>query len=108
MTAKDDFYSVVDREARNDAERHESRVLFDALERRRSEVGGVAQIPARDEKLSEKILTEAKKRSVQITASRQASVSQALQTPSQPIPWWLWLAWLVAIAAVVAAFSFYG
>jgi hypothetical protein len=108
MPEPEDLYSVVDREAKDEAERRDSRVLFDALHARRSEVGGLSQIPIRDNKLSEKILSEARKRSAQISASRQSSISQALQPPARPIPWWLWVAWLIAIAGVVAAFSVYG
>jgi hypothetical protein len=108
MTTQNDFYSVVDREAKNDVERRDSRVLFDALQSRRDEIGGAAQIPARDAKLSEQILGEARKRSAHIKASRQASISQALHPPSRPIPAWLWFAWLLAVAGVVAAFTYFG
>ena len=108
MSAPEDLYAVVDREAKDAAERHESRVLIDALHSRRGLLGGASQIPARDAKLSEQILGEARKRSAQISASRQASISQALTPPTKPIPWWLWLAWAVAIAAVALAFRFLG
>ncbi len=108
MSAPEDHYSVVDREAKDDTERRESRVLIDALRSRREQLGGSSQIPARDSKLSEQILGEARKRSAQISASRQASISQALTPPIKPIPWWLWLAWLLAIAGVVTAFRFLG
>ena len=108
MPEPEDIYSVVDREAKDDAERRDSRVIYDALLARRSEVGGLSHIPIRDNKLSEQILGEARKRSAQISASRQSSISQALQPPARPIPWWLWLAWIVAITGVVVAFSIYG
>lgn len=108
MSAPEDLYAVVDREAKDDAERRESRVLIDALRNRRDQLGGSSQIPLRDSKLSEQILGEARKRSAQISASRQASISQALTPPTKPIPWWLWLAWAVAIAAVVLAFRYLG
>ena len=108
MSAPEDHYSVVDREAKDDSERRESRVLIDALRSRREQLSGSSQIPARDTKLSEQILGEARKRSAQISASRQASISQALTPPTKPIPWWLWLAWVLAIAGVVAAFRFLG
>ena len=106
MANSEDIYATVDSEAKDDAERRESRVLLDALTSRRDQLGGVAQIPAHDQKLSEQILAEAKKRSAQISASRQQSVSQSLQPPTRPIPWWLWVAWIVAVAGVVIAFSF--
>lgn len=108
MSSREDLYSVVDREAKDDAERRESRVLVDALRSRRDQLDGASQIPARDPKLSEQILGEARKRSAQISASRQASISQALNASAKPIPWWLWLAWILAVAAVVSAFSFLG
>jgi hypothetical protein len=108
MGSREDIYSVVDKEAKDDAERRESRVLVDALRSRRDQLDGASQIPAKDPKLSEQILGEARKRSAQISASRQASISQALNPPSKPIPWWLWLAWILAIAGVVSAFSFFG
>ena len=108
MPEPEDIYSVVDREAKDEAERRDSRVLYDALLARRGEVGGLSHIPIRDNKLSEQILGEARKRSAQISASRQSSISQALQPPARPIPWWLWLAWIVAITGVVIAFSIYG
>ena len=108
MASRDDLYATVDQEAKDDAERRESRVLVDALRTRRDQLDGASQIPAKDAKLSEQILGEARKRSAQISASRQASISQALHPPSKPIPWWLWLAWILAIAAVVVAFSFLG
>ncbi len=108
MSSREDLYSVVDRESKDDAERRESRVLVDALRSRRDQLDGASQIPARDPKLSEQILGEARKRSAQISASRQASISQALNAAAKPIPWWLWLAWILAVAAVVSAFSFLG
>lgn len=108
MSAPEDHYSVVDREAKDDTERRESRVLIDALRSRREQLSGSSQIPARDSKLSEQILGEARKRSAQISASRQASISQALTPPTKPIPWWLWLAWILAVTGVVTAFRFLG
>ena len=80
MSSREDLYSVVDREAKDDAERRDSRVLVDALHSRRDQLDGASQIPAKDAKLSEQILGEARKRSAQISASRQASISQALST----------------------------
>lgn len=106
MASREDIYSVVDQQAKDDAERRESRALVDALHTRRDHISGASQIPAKDAKLSEQILGEARKRSAQISASRQASISQALTPPAKPIPWWLWLAWVLAIAGVVLAFSY--
>lgn len=108
MSSREDLYAVVDREAKDDAERRASRVLVDVLRSRRDQLDGASQIPAKDVKLSEQILGEARKRSAQISASRQASISQALTPPAKPIPWWLWLGWILAIAAVVVAFSYLG
>ncbi len=108
MAAPEDIYSVVDREAKDEAERRESRVLLDNLAARRAEIGGASQIPAHDNKLSEQILSEARKRSAQISAARQSSISSTMAPPARPIPWWLWVAWVAAVTAVVAAFSYYG
>ena len=108
MASREDLYSVVDQQAKDDAERRESRVLVDALQARREHISGASQIPVKDMKLSEQILGEARKRSAQISASRQASISQALTPPAKPIPWWLWLAWILAITGVVLGFSYLG
>jgi hypothetical protein len=104
----DDLFAVVDREAKDDAERRESRVLYEALRTRKDQIGAVTQIPAKDEKLSEQILAEARSRSAEISAARHRSGSQAVEAASKPIPWWLWLAWLLAIAGVIVAFKFIG
>jgi hypothetical protein len=101
----DELLKVVDSEAKDEAERRESRVLYEALRTRRDQIGAVNQIPARDEKLSEQILNQARSRSAEISAARQRSASQAIEAASKPIPWWLWLAWLVAIAGVILAFK---
>ena len=105
----DDIYAVDDREAKDDAERRESRVLYEALRARKDQIDGINQIPAKNDKLSEQILGEARKRSAEISGvARQPSPSQAIQIATRPIPWWLWLAWVVAIAGAIAAFKFLG
>jgi hypothetical protein len=101
----EELLKVVDREAKDEVERRESRVLYEALRTRKDQIGAVTQIPARDEKLSEQILNQARSRSAEISATRQRSGSQAVEAASKPIPWWLYLAWLVAIAGVIAAFK---
>ncbi len=101
----DELLKVVDREASDEAERRESRVILEALRTRKDQIGAVNQIPARDEKLSEQILSQARSRSAEISATRQRSGSQAVEAASKPIPWWLWLAWLVAIVGAIAAFK---
>jgi hypothetical protein len=101
----EELLKVVDREAKDEAERRESRVLYEALRTRKDQIGAVTHIPARDEKLSEQILNQARSRSAEISATRQRSGSQAVEAASKPIPWWLYLAWLVAIAGVVTAFK---
>jgi hypothetical protein len=101
----EELLKVVDREAKDEAERRESRVLYEALRTRKDQIGAVNQIPARDEKLSEQILNQARSRSAEISAARQRSGSQAVEAASKPIPWWLWLAWLVAIIGAIAAFK---
>ncbi|MBA3938855.1 MAG: hypothetical protein H0X38_15515 [Planctomycetes bacterium] len=104
---REELFAVVDQEATDEAERRDSRILYDALAARRDQVGGVSEIPAEDRTLSGKILAEARNRSAAITASRRgANTSQSLQSRSRPIPWWLWLAWITAIVAVALAFKF--
>jgi hypothetical protein len=106
MASREDIYAVVDQQATDQAERRDSRALVDALHARRDHISGTSQIPAKDDKLSEQILGEARKRSAQISASRQAAISQSLTPQAKPIPWWLWLAWILALVGVILAFTY--
>jgi hypothetical protein len=94
----DDFLSALDREAADEAERTESRVLYAELAKRRGELGGAAQIPADDQHLSEQILSEARTRSREIAGGRG---SERRAKTDRPIPWWLVFAWLLAVGLAV-------
>ncbi len=93
------LYATIDGEARDEVERRDSKIIYEALKRRRDEVGGGAEIPAEDKQLSERILRQARTRSAQISASR-ATAGSGRQATGAPIPWWLIVAWIVAIAGV--------
>src|SRR5690349_1203116 len=86
--ADDGFDAVVDREAADERERQDSKLLYQALKERRAEVGGESRLPAEDKQLSETILAEARKRSAQISAGTRRS-TQVLATPARPVPAWL-------------------
>ena len=88
------------------AERQESKVLMDALAARKAELGADAQLPPTDHALSERILGEARRRSEQISASRNPVVSSGTSAQAEKVPLWIWLAWIVALAATAAAFRF--
>ncbi len=82
------------------ADARDSRLLAQALRTRKDAVGGTAALPD-DPALSDKILAQARVRSAQLSASQQPSSHAVAQ--GRPIPWWLWLAWLLAIVAAVLA-----
>jgi hypothetical protein len=82
--------------APTEADREASRVMVHALRAHKDRVGGIAHVPETDPQLSSKILNEAQQRSRQIISQRQTPVER-------PIPWWLWLAWIAAIAGVALA-----
>lgn len=99
-------FSAIDKEAASEAEKRDSRILYQALSRNREALGGQAAVPADDGHLSQKILSEARSRSAEIAATqRKASARHAVS--GAPIPWWLWLAWTLAIAALIAAFWYF-
>jgi hypothetical protein len=68
---------------------------LDALRAHRDKASGSASVPLHDEQLSSKLMAEARSRSQEI---RDASSKRV----DKPVPWWLWLAWLAAIALFVA------
>lgn len=95
-------FSAIDSEATNDREKRDSRILYQALSRHREALGGQAAVPADDRRLSEKILASARSRSAEIAASqRKASARHSVS--GAPIPWWLWLAWVVALIGLGVA-----
>jgi hypothetical protein len=79
-------------------EQRASRVLVRALGERSQTLGG-GGLPADDRVVSERILAEARVRSARIAGE------QAVPPPpaASAIPWWLWLAWAVALAGAWAA-----
>lgn len=85
-------------------EHRASQVLMDALAARKAALGGAAQLPAEDKALSERILGEARRRSEQISASRNPAASSQTLAQQERIPWWIVAAWIVAIIATVAGF----
>lgn len=93
---------IDDRDAQDDRERQDSRILLDTLSARRAEIGGEAVIPE-DKQLTERILEAAKKRSTELSGARTGSV-RTVTSQGKPISWWLWIAWPLAIAAVAATF----
>lgn len=85
-------------------ERRASASLAQALVERRALLGGEAAIPDEDKPLSERILDEARCRSEHISLGRSgSSASQRMGESGAAIPWWLWLAWGIALVAVIAA-----
>ena len=81
-------------------EQRASRVLARALGERSSTLGG-GGLPADDRAISERILTEARVRSARIAGEHVVDVDV-----SPAIPWWLWLAWAVALVAAAAAWKY--
>lgn len=98
---RDETLAAIDGAPGDDASRRDSRLLYEALKQRKDDLKGETALPE-DRALSEKILAEARTRSAQISASRGGTGHPA-QAVSAGIPAWLWLAWIVAIAAVVLA-----
>ena len=77
------------------ADRKASQIMVDALRAHRETASGSASVPLDDQQLSSKLMAEARSRSQEI---RDASAKRV----EKPIPWWLWLAWLAAIALFAA------
>lgn len=88
--------------APGEADRHASQVIVDALRAHRGAVGGQAAVPADDPQLSSKIMAEARTRSQQIKGGAGSSASTSTKRIDKPIPAWLWLAWIAAIAGFIA------
>ena len=77
------------------AERKASQIMVEALRAHRDKASGLAAVPPTDPQLSSKIMAEARSRSQEI---RNAAAKRV----EKPIPWWLWLAWIAAIALFAA------
>ena len=82
--------------APSEADRHASQVMVDALRTHRAAASGAAAVPENDAKLSSQLMAEARTRSQEIRAAAQRPDA------GRPIPGWLWLAWLAAIALLAA------
>lgn len=100
----DDFRTLVETDGTDAATERDSRLIYQALRERRGDLQGEAALP-QDQALSERILAEARNRSAEISASRGGSGHRA-QRGARGIPWWMILAWLAAITAVVLAFRY--
>ncbi len=88
-------------------EQHASQVLYDTLRRHRETLAGAAKMPTQDPALSERILSEARNRSAEIRAAqRPPGTRPGLR--GRPLPKWLLLAWVIAIAAFLAAWYWLG
>jgi len=87
-------------------ERRDSKALMEALAQRKDTLGAAAQLPAHDHALSERILGEAKRRSEQISASRNPAASTHIPKAAERIPWWIYAAWVVAIVVSIFAFRY--
>lgn len=94
---------IDDRDAHDEGERQDSRLILNALQARRTALGGEAEVPE-DDKLTERIFYEAKRRSAQISAAAQGASIRSENAQAKAIPWWLWMAWAAAIAVVMLAF----
>ena len=78
------------------ADQQASQQIVSALRTHRDSVSGVAAIPLKDEQLSSKIMASARTRSQELQKSASTS-----STAERPVPVWLVLAWLAALAAFV-------
>jgi hypothetical protein len=98
---REDSFEAIDDTTADPAVRKDSQLIYDALRERRDDLKTEKSLPE-DRALSEKILAEARTRSAQISASRGGSSHRA-QAVAAGIPWWLIVAWIIAIAAVAFA-----
>ena len=100
----DELFAAIDGETTDPVERQESRTLYKALLARKDELKTEQALPV-DGQLSEKILSEARNRSAQISASRGGTGHQA-QARSASIPLWQYVAWVAAIAGLLLAIKY--
>lgn len=87
-------------------ERRDSKALMEALAERKDSLGAASQLPAEDHALSDRILGEARRRSEQISASRNPAASTHIPKAAERIPWWIYVAWVVAIVGSILAFRY--
>ena len=88
-------------------ERRDSKVLMEALGQRKDELGAAAQLPPEDRALSERILGEARRRSEQISGSDNPAASARTPVAAERIPWWIYVAWIIAIVGSILAFRYW-
>lgn len=82
-------------------------ILRQALAQRRDALGAASGLPMDDKALTERILGEARRRSETISLKQAVAGSSARQTAQGPgIPWWLNLAWILAVFAAILAWIY--
>jgi len=101
-----ELLAEIDRRASDAAERDASRAILAALKRHGSSVGGESALPAEDRQLSERILAKGRTRSAELAAARRQA-STRLPVQGAPIPWWVIIGWILAIAGLVAAWRWW-
>ena len=95
---RDQMTAAARAEGANPDEVTASAELFDALRAQRTDVSRSKELSeGRLAALSDHIKNDASKRSQEIAAAPNVDFQQQ----GAPIPWWLWLALLVALAALV-------
>ncbi|MEK7413153.1 MAG: hypothetical protein AAB263_07535 [Planctomycetota bacterium] len=87
----------------SEADQQASRQIVSALRTHRDSVSGVAAVPLKDEQLSSKIMASAKTRSQELQKSAAPSA-----TAERPVPMWLILAWVAALAAFIVLWWKFG
>jgi hypothetical protein len=107
MPGDDELDQVIEREAASPAEGRDSRTLAKALRERREALSGGGAVPIEDKNLSERILTEARSRSAEISARRSGG-GQPQTKPDGRIPWWLWSLWVLALVAAYVGWKLLG
>ena len=104
---RDALFAAIDEESKDEQERKESKLLYDALAARKGELGGSASIPAEDPQLTDSIREAATRRSQELrggTTNRSSTLTQLQE--DKPVPVWLWAAWVVAIGLAAALLYF--
>lgn len=87
-------------------ERRDSKALMEALAQRKDALGAAAHLPPEDHALSDRILGEARRRSEQISASRNPAASTHIPKAAERIPLWIYAAWIVALIGSFLAFRY--
>jgi hypothetical protein len=103
---RDEVIVSIQAEAANPAEERDSRVLVEALRAHRDAVGGVAAVPANDQRLSEAVMAEARTRSAQLRGAAAQFSNRVGSQPARSVPAWLWLAWLAVIIAAIGVWLY--